>query len=65
MPSIVICDPALSVGMPPKITAGTGMDALSHCLERCAPGFHPLADGVAVEGMRLIASALPASCAPQ
>ncbi len=60
MPSIVICDPALSVGMPPKITAGTGMDALSHCLEAyCAPGFHPLADGVAVEGMRLIASALP------
>lgn len=60
MPSIVICDPALSVGMPPKITAGTGMDALSHCLEAyCAPGFHPLADGVAVEGMRLIATALP------
>jgi alcohol dehydrogenase class IV len=60
MPSVVICDPALSVGMPPKITAGTGMDALSHCLEAyCAPGFHPLADGVAVEGIRLIASALP------
>ena len=60
MPSIVICDSELSVGMPPKITAGTGMDALSHCLEAyCAPGFHPLADGVAVEGMRLIASALP------
>lgn len=60
MPSIVICDPELSVGMPAKITAGTGMDALSHCLEAyCAPGFHPLADGVAVEGMRLIASALP------
>ena len=60
MPSIVICDPALSVGMPPKITAGTGMDALSHCLEAyCAPGFHPLADGVAVEGVRLIATALP------
>ncbi|HWS25161.1 MAG TPA: iron-containing alcohol dehydrogenase [Xanthomonadales bacterium] len=60
MPAIVICDPELSVGMPPKITAGTGMDALSHCLEAyCAPGFHPLADGVAVEGMRLIANALP------
>lgn len=60
MPSIVICDPELSVGMPAKVTAGTGMDALSHCLEAyCAPGFHPLADGVAVEGMRLIASALP------
>jgi len=60
MPSIVICDAQLSVGMPAKITAGTGMDALSHCLEAyCAPGFHPLADGVAVEGMRLIATALP------
>jgi hypothetical protein len=60
MPAIVVCDPELTVGMPPRITAGTGMDAFSHCLEAyCAPGFHPLADGVAVEGMRLIASALP------
>ncbi|UVE18449.1 iron-containing alcohol dehydrogenase [Pseudomonas sp. LS44] len=59
MPKVVISDPALSVGMPAKITAGTGMDALSHCLEAyCAPGFHPLADGIAVEGMRLIAGAL-------
>ncbi len=59
MPKVVICDPALTVGMPAKITAGTGMDALSHCLEAyCAPGFHPMADGIAVEGMRLVASAL-------
>lgn len=59
MPCVVICDPALTVGMPAKITAGTGMDALSHCLEAyCAPGFHPMADGIAVEGMRLVAGAL-------
>ncbi len=59
MPRVVISDPELTVGMPAKITAGTGMDALSHCLEAyCAPGFHPLADGIAVEGMRLVASAL-------
>lgn len=59
MPRVVICDPELTVGMPPRITAGTGMDALSHCLEAyCAPGFHPLADGIAVEGMRLVAVAL-------
>ena len=60
MPRVVICDPELTVGMPAKITAGTGMDAFSHCLEAyCAPGFHPMADGIAVEGIRLIASALP------
>ncbi len=59
MPKVVICDPALTVGMPAKITAGTGMDALSHCLEAyCAPGFHPMADGIAVEGMRLVARSL-------
>ena len=59
MPKVVICDPALTVGMPAKITAGTGMDAFSHCLEAyCAPGFHPMADGIAVEGMRLVAGAL-------
>lgn len=55
MPGIVIADPGLTVGLPPAITAATGMDAFAHCLEAyCAPGFHPLADGVAVEGMRLI-----------
>jgi alcohol dehydrogenase len=59
MPKIVISDPELSVGMPAFITAGTGMDAFSHCLEAyCAPGFHPLADGIAVEGMRLVKGAL-------
>ena len=60
MPKITICDPELTVGMPPHITAGTGMDALAHCLEAyCAPGYHPLADGIAVEGMRLVKENLP------
>ena len=55
LPSIVILDPCLTVGLPPKITAATGMDALAHNLEAfCAPGFHPMADGIALEGMRLI-----------
>ena len=59
MPKIVISDPALSVGMPAFITAGTGMDAFSHCLEAyCAPGFHPMAEGIAVEGMRLVRQSL-------
>ncbi len=60
MPAIVIADPALTVGMPPFITAGTGMDALAHCLEAyCAPGYHPMADGIAIEGMRLVFENLP------
>ena len=55
LPSIVILDPLLTVGLPPKITAATGMDALAHNLEAyCASGFHPMADGIALEGMRLI-----------
>jgi len=55
MPKIVICDPALTVGMPPVITAGTGMDALAHCLEAyCGAFYHPLADGIAAEGVRLV-----------
>ncbi|RBP11163.1 alcohol dehydrogenase [Roseiarcus fermentans] len=55
MPAVTICDPELTVGLPPVLTAATGMDALSHCLEAyCAPGYHPMADGVAVEGMRLV-----------
>ncbi len=60
LPAIVIADPELTVGMPPFITAGTGMDALAHCLEAyCAPGYHPMADGIAVEGMRLVFENLP------
>jgi alcohol dehydrogenase class IV len=60
MPKVTICDPDLTVGMPAKITAGTGMDALAHCFEAfCAPGYHPLADGIAVEGMRLVKEYLP------
>lgn len=60
MPAIVISDPELTVGLPPHITAATGMDALAHCLEAyCAPGFHPMAEGIAVEGMRLVKDWLP------
>jgi alcohol dehydrogenase class IV len=55
MPKVAICDPELTVGMPPIITAGTGMDAFAHCLEAyCGPFYHPLADGIAVEGVRLV-----------
>ena len=55
MPKLALCDPQLTVGMPPVITAGTGMDALAHCIEAyCAPGYHPLADGIAAEGVRLV-----------
>lgn len=64
MPSIVILDPELTIGLPKFITAATGIDALSHCLEAfCAPGFHPMADGVALEGMRLIKDYLPRAVA--
>ena len=60
MPRIVICDPELTVGMPAAITAGTGMDALAHCLEAyCAPFYHPIAEGISVEGMRLVFENLP------
>ncbi len=60
LPAVVISDPELTVGLPPRITAATGMDALAHNLEAyCAPGFHPLADGIAVEAMRLIREWLP------
>jgi alcohol dehydrogenase class IV len=55
MPKIAICDPELTIGMPPLITAGTGMDAFAHCLEAyCGTAYHPLADGIAVEGIRLV-----------
>ena len=60
MPAVVICDPALCVGMPKFITAGTGMDALAHCLEAyCSPHYHPMAQGIALEGMRLVFENLP------
>jgi alcohol dehydrogenase class IV len=64
MPRIVILDAELTVGLPRGVTAATGIDALVHCFEAfCAPGFHPLADGVALEGMRLIHRYLPRACA--
>ncbi|MDX1609053.1 MAG: iron-containing alcohol dehydrogenase [Halofilum sp. (in: g-proteobacteria)] len=60
LPLAVILDPETTLGLPPQMTAATGMDALSHCFEAwCAPGFHPMADGIALEGLRLISSALP------
>ena len=60
MPKITICDPELTTGMPKVITVGTGMDALAHCLEAyCGPFYHPMADGIAIEGMRLVKDALP------
>jgi alcohol dehydrogenase class IV len=60
MPGVVIEDPELTIGLPPQVTAATGMDALSHCLEAyCSPFYHPLAEGIAVEGMRLIKEWLP------
>jgi alcohol dehydrogenase class IV len=59
-PDIVIADPALTCTLPPKLTAATGMDALAHNLEAfCAPGFHPMADGIALEGMRFVKEWLP------
>ncbi|ARE39836.1 Alcohol dehydrogenase [Rhodovulum sp. P5] len=60
LPAVVICDPELTVGMPPAITAGTGMDAFAHCLEAyCSPHFHPKSHGIALEGMRLVKENLP------
>ena len=59
LPSIVILDPVLTVDLSSRLTAATGMDALAHNLEAfCAPGFHPMADGIALEGMRLIKKSL-------
>ena len=64
LPAIVISDPVLTVGLPPKLTAATGMDALAHCLEGyCAPSFHPLSEGIAVEGARLVKEYLPRATA--
>ena len=55
LPKSVICDPNLCLKLPPKLTAGTGMDAFAHCLEAyCSPGYHPMADGIALIGMKLV-----------
>ena len=55
LPSVVICDPELTVGMPGFITAGTGLDAFAHCVEAfCSPHYHPMSQGMALEGMRLV-----------
>ncbi|MBK0399424.1 iron-containing alcohol dehydrogenase [Limibaculum sp. M0105] len=60
LPSVVIADPELTVGMPKPITAGTGMDAFAHCLEAyCSPFYHPMSQGIALEGMRLVKEYLP------
>jgi alcohol dehydrogenase class IV len=62
LPSIVILDPYLTVDLSPRLTAATGMDALAHNLEAfCSPGFHPMADGIALEGMRLVKNSLLAA----
>ena len=59
LPSLVILDPLLTIELPPNLTAATGMDALAHNLEAfCAPSFHPMADGLALEGMKIIKSSL-------
>ncbi len=55
LPSIVILDPVLTLDLSPRLTAATGMDALAHNLEAfCSPGFHPMANGIAIEGIKLI-----------
>ncbi|MEM6825345.1 MAG: iron-containing alcohol dehydrogenase [Pseudomonadota bacterium] len=60
LPAEVIADPELTTGMPPEITAGTGMDAFAHCLEAfCSPHYHPMSQGIALEGMRLVKENLP------
>ena len=60
LPSVVICDPELTVGMPPAITAGTGLDAFAHCVEAfSSPHYHPMSQGIAIEGMKLVIDNLP------
>jgi alcohol dehydrogenase class IV len=60
LPSVVICDPELTVGMPQFFTAGTGLDAFAHCVEAfSSPHYHPMSQGIALEGMRLVKEYLP------
>ncbi len=60
LPAVVICDPELTVGMPRHITAGTGLDAFAHCVEAySSPHYHPMSQGIALEGMRLVKDYLP------
>ena len=60
LPAVTICDPELTVGMPKSITAGTGMDAFAHCLEAfSSPFYHPMSQGIALEGLRLVKEYLP------
>lgn len=60
LPATVICDPELTVGMPKAITAGTGLDAFAHCVEAfSSPHYHPMSQGIALEGMRLVIGNLP------
>lgn len=60
MPEVVICDPELTTGMPKFITAGTGLDAFAHCVEAfSSPNYHPMSQGMALEGMRLVKDYLP------
>ncbi len=60
LPSVVICDPDLTVGMPKFITAGTGLDAFAHCVEAySSPHYHPMSQGIALEGMRMVKDNLP------
>lgn len=64
LPGIVISDPELTVDLPPNITAWTGVDAMVHAIEAyCAPGYHPMADGIAIEAIRIIAKYLPIAVA--
>ncbi len=63
LPVAVICDPELTVGMPKFITAGTGLDAFAHCVEAfSSPHYHPMSQGIALEGMRLVKEYLPRAC---
>ena len=64
LPTVVICDPDLTVGMPAFITAGTGLDAFAHCVEAfSSPHYHPMSQGMALEGMRLVKEYLPRAIA--